>query len=146
MSGKENPSSEGAGSAEKNIAEVASPATTEASTPVEGAGIEQVQDETMEDVMGANENFLAQLLNTSAAMDIDGGGEGAADSTPRSNEQGRTSRRERRRRREEEEREERKRKREEEEREERKRRRKESDEDQERKKPIPPQKEGTTSK
>ena len=132
MSGKENPSSEGAGSAKNNIAEVASPATTEASTPMEGAGIEQVQDETMEDVMGNNKNLLAQLLNTSAAMDIDGGGEGAADSTPRSNEQGRTSRRERRRRREEEEREERKRKRE------------ESKEERESEKPVPARKEGTT--
>ena len=92
MSEKKNPSWEGAGSAENNIAEVASPATTEASTPMEGAGIEQVQDETMENVMGTNENLLAQLLNTSAAMDIEGGGEGgAADSATRSNEQGRTS-------------------------------------------------------
>ena len=70
------PSSEGAGSAKKNIAEVASLAMTKASTPMEGAGIEQVQDATMEDVMGQNEDLLAQLLNTSEAMDIEGGGEG----------------------------------------------------------------------
>ena len=131
MSGKKNPSSEGAGFAKNNIAEVASPATTKASTPMEGAGIEQVQDKTMEDVMGNNENLLTQLLNTLAAMDIDGGG-GAADSTPRLNDQGRTSRRERRRRREEEEREERKRKRE------------ESKEERESEKPVPARKEGTT--
>ena len=135
MSEKKIPSSEGAGSAENNIAEVASPATTEASTPMEGAGIEQVQDETMENVMGTNENLLAQLLNTLAAMDIEGGGEGgAADSATGSNEQGRTSRQERRRRREEEEREERKRKRE------------ESEEEREREKPVPARKEGTTCK
>ena len=67
-------------------------------------------------------------------MDIEGGGERAADSTPRSNEQGRVSRRERRRRREEQEREERKRKRE------------ESEEEREREKPVPARKEGTTCK
>ena len=62
MSGKKNQPSEGAGSAKTNEAEVASPAAAEAPTPVEGAGIEQVQDETMEEVMESNEDLLAQLL------------------------------------------------------------------------------------
>ena len=76
MSGKKNPSSEGAGSAEKIVAEVASPAPTEASTPVAGPGIEQVQDAHMEEaevVIEENEELLHQLLETSTSMEIDGG-------------------------------------------------------------------------
>ena len=67
MSGKENPSSEGAGSAEKIIAEVASPATTEASTPVEGPGIEQVQDAQMEEVRDV-EVVMARARNFSISF------------------------------------------------------------------------------
>ena len=129
------PTPVGAGSADKNDAEVASLATTEQSTPVEDAGIKQVQDKTMEDVMDQNENLLLQLLNVSAAMDIEGGGEaGVADSATRPREQGRTNRQERKRRREEEEKEE------------RKRRMEESEEEREREKPIPVKEAGPTCK
>ena len=109
MSGKKNPSSEGAGSAEKIIAEVASPAPTEASTPVAGPGIEQVQDAQMEEarevevVMEESEELLHQLLESSTTMEIDGGAV-ADQATERP-----LSRRQKKRKREEEEKAERKR-------------------------------------